>query len=105
EPAMVDRIFRDLDDEDSAVRGKASDALQALGEGAIGSVRERLAKATSAEVRRRAEQFLSRFAGEVLTPDRLRVVRAMEVLAVVNTAAARKLVESLADGAAGTWMT
>ncbi len=104
--AVLDRIFRDLDDEDAGVRDNASDDLQQLGEGAIGGVRERLAKATLTEVRRRAERFLSPFArAPVMTPERLRVERALEVLAAVNTPAVRKLVETLAGGAAGTWMT
>jgi WD40 repeat protein len=104
--AVLDRIFRELDDDDSAVRSRASAALNELGETAVGAVRARQAKTTSAEVRRRADQFLSRFATTgTLTPERLRIERTMEVLAVVNTAAARDLVRRLAAGAAGTWMT
>ena len=46
------------------------------------------------------------FAAEgIVTPERLRIERVMEVLAASNTAAARNLIGRLAAGAAGTWMT
>jgi hypothetical protein len=103
---VLDRVFRDLDDEDSGVRGKASEALDRLRETALAGVRERASKTTSAEARRRADTFLSRHAMVTLViSDRLRIERAMEVLAVINTPAAQKLVATLAKGAGGTWMT
>jgi len=105
--ALLDRIFRDLDDADFEVRAKVAHELNQLDEGALGAIRERLAKAPLAlEVRRRAERFVSRFeAGDIVTPERLRIERAMEVLAAVNTSASQKLVETLAAGAPGAWLT
>jgi hypothetical protein len=56
-------------------------------------------------VRNRANAFLGRFFGEAPTPDRVRMLRALEVLAAADTPAARKLIESLAGGAADVWET
>lgn len=105
EPATLDRIFRELDNPAFAVREKASRELADLGPGAVAGVRERLAKTSSAEVRGRAEAFLKKYTAEDLTPDRVRYLRALEVLSAANTPAARRLVESLAGGAADVWAT
>jgi hypothetical protein len=105
DPAALDRIFRDLDAPAFAAREKASRELAELGPGAVAGVRERAAKAPSAEVRGRAETFLGKFAADDLTPDRVRYLRALEVLAAADTPAARKLVEGLAGGAAEVWET
>ncbi|HKB04152.1 MAG TPA: hypothetical protein VKD90_18155 [Gemmataceae bacterium] len=105
DPAALDRIFRDLDAASFAAREKASRELAELGVGAVAGARERVAKAQSAEVRGRAEAFLKKFAAEDLTPDRVRYLRALDVLAAADTPAARQLVERLAGGAAEVWET
>jgi hypothetical protein len=104
-PAVLDRIFRDLDDTQFATRVKASHDLEALGAGAVAGVRERIAKGVSPEVNRRATEFLGRFDGDALTPDRLRILRALDVLASTNNPHARQLVEQLAGGASSAWET
>jgi WD40 repeat protein len=105
DPVALDRLFRDLDDARFAVRDKASQDLEGLGPGAIIGVRERAAKATSAEVRNRAAAFLKQFESDDNSPDRIRYLRGLDILATVNTPAARKVVERLAGGATGTWET
>ena len=104
DPALLDRIFRNLDSENFVVRDKADRELNALGSGAIAGVRARAAKA-SIETRRRAEKFLSRYESEDGTADRIRLARALDILAEVNTPAARKLIEELAGGATDVWAT
>jgi hypothetical protein len=79
--------------------------LSGLGVGALAGVRQRAARANSAEVRQRAAEFLQRFEGEALTPDRIRILRALDILAAVNTPAARRLVENVAGGAPDVWET
>jgi hypothetical protein len=105
DPGVLDRIFKDLDAPAFATREKASRELAAQGPGALGGVPERAAKSASEEVRKRADAFLGTFAGEDPTPDRVRLVRALEVLAAADTPAARKLIEALAGGAADVWET
>ena len=63
-------------------------------------VRKRLAKAESAEVRRRAQEFLDRFDPPKPSPDRLRQLRAVELLEEIATPAARDVLSELAKGAA-----
>jgi len=63
-------------------------------------VRKRLDKAESAEVRKRAQEFLDRFDPETLKPDRLRQLRAVELLEGIATPAARDVLSELAKGAA-----
>jgi hypothetical protein len=101
----VERIFSQLDDKSFAVREKASRELDTLGPGAIASVRSHAAKTNSAEVKRRADTFLSRFDNDDITPDRLRFLRSLEIMSEINTAAARELINKLADGAGGVWET
>ncbi len=101
----LDAIFRDLDDKRFAVREKASRDLSTLGPGAIAGVRQRAAKAMSEEVRRRADLFLKRLEREDMTPERIRFLRALDILTAMNTPAARALIEKLAGGVDEVWET
>jgi hypothetical protein len=97
---QLDRTFADLDSEDFATRQKASRRLAEFGELAVPGVRKRLAKAGSLEVRRRAQEFLDRFDPPNPSPDRLRQLRAVELLEGIATRAARDVLSELAKGAA-----
>jgi WD40 repeat protein len=103
--AVLDRIWRELADAKYGVREKAERELNELGASAIAGIREREAKSESLEVKQRAQKFLRRFDPEEATPDNIRVLRALDVLAAANTIAARKLVERLAGGASDVWET
>jgi WD40 repeat protein len=98
--AQLDRLFADLDSEDFATREKTSRRLAEWGELAVPGVRKRLAKPQSAEVRKRAQEFLDQFDPATLKPDRLREMRAIEVLEGTGMPAARDLLSELAKGAA-----
>jgi WD40 repeat protein len=98
--AELDRLFADLDSEVFATREKASRRLAESGELAVPGVRKRLAKPQSAEVRKRAQEFLDQFDPATLKPNRLREMRAIEVLEGTGTPAARDLLSELAKGAA-----
>ena len=63
-------------------------------------VRKRLGGTESAEVRKRAQAFLDRFDTVTLKPDRLRQMRAVELLEGIATPAAKELLAELAKGAA-----
>ena len=56
-------------------------------------------------VRGRAEAFLRRLENADLTQERVRYLRALEVLATADTSKARGLVERLAGGAPEVWET
>ena len=99
--AELDRLFADLDNDDFATREKASRRLAELGELAVPGVRNRLAKAESEEVRRRAQEFLDRFDTVTLKPDRLRQMRAVELLEGIATPVARDVLSELAKGRRG----
>jgi WD40 repeat protein len=103
--ADLDRTFADLDSEDFTTREKASRRLAEFGESAVPGVRKRLAKAESAEVRKRALEFLDRFDPATLKPDRLRQMRAVELLEGIATPAARDVLSELAKGAAEAPLT
>jgi hypothetical protein len=79
---------------------KASRRLAEFGELAVPGVRKRLAQAVTLEVRRRAQEFLDRFDPPNPSPDRLRQLRAVELLEGIATPAARDVLSKLAKGAA-----
>ena len=97
---QLDRMFADLDSDDFDTRAKASRHLAEFGESAVPGVRKRLAQATTLEVRRRAQEFLARFDPPTPSPDRLRQLRAVELLEGIATAAAQDVLSALAKGAA-----
>jgi WD40 repeat protein len=103
--AELDRAFADLDSDDFATREKASSRLAEFGESAVPGVRKRLAQTESAEVRRRAREFLDRFDRPAPSPDRLRRLRAVELLEGIATPAARDVLAELAKGAAEAPLT
>jgi hypothetical protein len=98
--ADLDRTFADLDNERFAIRQKASRRLAEWGESVVPGVRKRLARTESAEVRKRSQDFLDRFDPATLKPDRLRQLRAVELLEGIATPAARDWLSELAKGAA-----
>ena len=59
----------------------------------------------SAERRRRAELLLIKLAGPLTLPDRLREVRAIEVMEQIGSPEARELLQVLAKGAPGAGLT
>lgn len=102
---QLDRIVTDLDDPVFAVREKASQELDALGEAAVGGIRTRLAAVTSAEVRKRVEAFLKVYGTPALAKERLWEARAFEWLGSVDSAEATALLKTIATGADGAWRT
>jgi RNA polymerase sigma factor (sigma-70 family) len=99
----VKRLLADLDAEAFAVREKATKELEAMGESAEGLLRQATQGAPSIELRRRVESLLDRISET--SPERLRKLRAVEVLEWLNTREARQLLDHLAQGAPGAWLT
>jgi hypothetical protein len=92
-----------LDDDSFEVREKATRELEKLGGRAAAQLRKALAETRSAEVRRRVGRLLEGLESEAgtLSPDGLRLRRAIRVLEWSATPEARKILEGLAasDGA------
>ncbi len=99
DPTIIRRALRDLDDEDFAVRQKASQDLRALGRYAEASMRATLAAGPPLEVHQRLVELLRKLEEEPPNPDYLRTLRAIELLEMVATPEARTVLGSLATGA------
>jgi WD40 repeat protein len=95
---QVERLVADLDSDRYAVREKARQELRQFGEQAVPALRQALEGRPSAEVARQAKELLTELTGPVTDPERLRQVRAVEVLERLGTPAARAVLEALAKG-------
>ncbi|MDY3562865.1 sigma-70 family RNA polymerase sigma factor [Gemmata sp. JC673] len=93
---LLARLVRDLDSEEFAAREKASQELARLGESAEAALKS-ARKGASPETARRCDELLTKLA--VPSGDRLRGVRAVEVLERIGTPEAVTVLESLARGA------
>jgi hypothetical protein len=94
DPKRLAEAIRDLDSEQFAVRQRATQELERLGPMAEPALREVLAGQPNAEVQRRVNQLLARLEG----PERLRQLRAVEVLEFIETVDARALLTAWAAG-------
>lgn len=101
--ARVKRWIAELDSDVFAVRQKATKELGKCGDAIEGALRQALAGKPSLEARRRMEDLLAKMTAD--TPERLRTVRALELLEGMHTTAAWQLLDELAHGAPSTWLT
>jgi RNA polymerase sigma factor (sigma-70 family) len=103
----LERLVAELDSDDFAVRQNASTELEKLGDLAAAACRKALAGKPALEMRRRLEALLDKQFAQARkpAPERLRVLRALEVLELVGTNEARQLLTNLAKGAPGAWLT
>jgi RNA polymerase sigma factor (sigma-70 family) len=95
DPKHLARLIADLEDEQFAVREKATRALELLGPRAGPALRQALAGRPSAEVRRRVERLLQRPQTFPPAPEDLQAWRAVEVLERIGTAEARGVLEGV----------
>ena len=102
---QLEQWLADLDSEKFAVRNRAMEELTKLGEPAVPALNQLLGGQPTLEVRRRAEEVLDRLTGRTLTGEQLRTVRAVEVLEQLGTPEAKRVLETLARGAAGALPT
>jgi WD40 repeat protein len=101
--APVPRLLHQLGSPDFATRERATRALEEIGEAARGQLEAACKDGSSAEVRRRARALLGKL--DPRSAERLREVRAVQVLEYVGTPPARRLLEKLAGGAPGARLT
>jgi WD40 repeat protein len=99
ESHRVARLIADLDSDLFETRESASRELEKLGEAAGPALPQGLTDRLAPEPRRRVEQLLAKLEGLDASPERLRVLRAVEVLEHAGTPEARQVLEGLARGA------
>ncbi|HEV3263770.1 MAG TPA: hypothetical protein VG013_43445 [Gemmataceae bacterium] len=105
DPERLPRLLAGLDDRRFAARERATAELQKLTELAEPALRKALAGQPSAEARRRIEQLLDKLERAVPSADRLRRLRAVEVLEQIGSRESRQVLQALAKGAAQSRLT
>src|SRR5262249_47298382 len=107
EPRRVADLLASLDSDDFAIREEAHQELGNLCEGIEADLKKAMKKNNSEEVRRRIEGLLKNIRGERLSPssERLRAVRAIEVLERIDNGPARAILATLAAGATEAQLT
>jgi WD40 repeat protein len=100
-------LLADLASDQFNVRDKATLELERLGESALHAVRKALDDKPALEMRRRLERLIEKQERErwSAAPERLRTIRALEVLERAGTPEARRVLQALAAGAPGAWLT
>jgi WD40 repeat protein len=92
----LEKLVGMLDSDTFAEREKASRELADAGAAAEDVLRQALDKGGSTEVRVRVQELLGRIAKNGVVPERLRSLRAIEVLERIGTPAARQVLADLA---------
>jgi WD40 repeat protein len=105
DPKRIDQLIAQLNDDDFTVREKATEELAKLGAGAEKALRKAAEAAPSAEVTRRVAELLKKLDSGAVSGEGLREVRALEVLELLGTPEARKVLEELARGAPDAALT
>jgi hypothetical protein len=105
DPKTVTDLIGKLGSVEFAEREGASKKLAALAPGVIDQLRAAAEKSDSPEVRGRLREILSGVSETKLSGDRLRAVRAVEILERIGTPKAQKVLASLAAGAPGSALT
>jgi hypothetical protein len=98
-------LIRDLDSEAFEVRSRATKELEQIPEAAEPALIKALEKTPSLEVRLRLKRLLEHGNALSLPVDRLRLVRAVEVLEAIGNAESREHLKRLSQGAAVSRLT
>jgi WD domain, G-beta repeat len=95
--------IKELDSAEFAVRQKAASALEAVAHEAEPALIKALEMNSSLEMGLRVKKVLEKL--QPLSPDRLRMLRALEILEYLGGDEGRQVVESLGRGAPDSWLT
>jgi len=93
------QLLRDLDSPRFATRDKAMQRLSALGKFIEPALVRAMREQPTLEVRARVEILLSKLESKGRSPEEMQALRALEVLEMIGTAEARKVLEGLTRGA------
>jgi len=97
--AQVAKLIGELNSATYATRENATKELIKTGELVIVPLEKLLEKAPSPEAQRRASLVLKHVKEPVMTPDRVRVLEAIELLEQLQSASSRTLLQEIADDA------
>jgi WD40 repeat protein len=103
--AELTGLIHDLDAKRFAARDRAVKRLTSLGRFVEPRLREELTMKPPLEVRRRIEDILNVITREQRPIEELRLLRALEVLEMLGTPAAKAILKELASGASGCELT
>ncbi len=95
------RLLKKLDSEQFAQREEATQELKKMGDAIEPALRKALQKSAPLETRLRLQALL----GDLEGAERLRTLRAIEILERIGDEPARNLLRRLSEGAAGAWLT
>jgi hypothetical protein len=104
---QLKRRIAQLGSDQFAEREKAARELEKQNEAALHALRQALEERPALEIRRRLEQIIEKAERGAWppSPEQLRTRRALEVLERAGTPEARRVLETLAGGAPGAWLT
>jgi WD40 repeat protein len=97
DPKRVQELIAALDDNRFAIRQRAMQELGSLGELVEGTLRQKLREKLTLEMRQRVEHLLLKLEPSH-SPDRLRELRAIEILEHIATLEAKHLLHTLSKG-------
>jgi RNA polymerase sigma factor (sigma-70 family) len=96
------QFVKDMESDQFAVRQKAAEELEKLGDVAEATLRAAAQSGPSLELSRRLQEVLAKLDGPPApSPDRLRLLRGIEALEHIGTAEARQVLQKLAEGQPG----
>jgi RNA polymerase sigma factor (sigma-70 family) len=98
DPRQLGALLAKLDSDAFGVRDRATAELEKLGESSGPALRKALEGKPSLEARRRLERLLQRLRRVSPVPERLRELRALEVLERIDGTEVRHILEALARG-------
>jgi RNA polymerase sigma factor (sigma-70 family) len=103
----VARLIADLDSNEFKIRERATAELDSFSEDVLGALQKALSNQPAPEARRRLQALIEKQDQRRRNPstDRLRALRAIELLELAGTPDARQLLEKLAHGADGARLT
>jgi hypothetical protein len=101
------KLIAELDNVQFELRETAQRELEKLGETAVHACQTALTSKPSTEFHRRLEGLIAKQAREIWNPgpERLRALRAVEVLEMAGTLESSAMLRSLAEGASGAHLT
>jgi WD domain, G-beta repeat len=107
DPKQLKHWIADLDDNSFTVRDKAQREIGKLGELAVPALQQALKGQPALELKRRLQDLLAEVEPKLVggSPQRLRELRAVQVLESIGTTEARQVLQALAKGVPGASLT
>jgi RNA polymerase sigma factor (sigma-70 family) len=103
--AVVEKLMEHLDSDEFKLRQKAQVELLAIGDQVVPFLDKALAGNPPLERQQRLQQVHAKLTAAPITGERLRIIRAIEVLERIGNPDTREVLQTLADGAPGALTT